>query len=180
MGPRLKQFYLEKVVPTLVRDLQIKNVHQVPKLQKIVLNCGMGKAADKARVIESTFKQFSLITGQKPILTHAKKSIAGFDIRTKAPIGISITLRGDTMYAFLDRLMNLALPRVSDFRGLSMRSLDGHGNFNLGLKEQIMFPEMKYNLIDQERGMDIAIITNCATDVEALIFLRALGMPITH
>lgn len=180
MIPRLKQLYLDKVIPTLIKELQIKNIHQVPKLHKIVLNCGMGKAADKGRVIESTFKQFSLITGQKPVLTYAKKSIAGFDIRTKAPIGISITLRGDTMYAFLDRLINLALPRVSDFRGLSMRSFDGHGNFNLGFKEQIMFPEMKYNLIDQERGMDIAIITSCSSDREALLLLKALGMPIIY
>lgn len=177
MTQRLKTFYLNTVVPKLREQLQSKNIHQVPQLKKIVINCGLGEASQSAKSLESTLRDLSFITGQKPVVTRAKKSIAGFQIREKMPVGVCVTLRGDTMYAFLDRLIHLALPRIRDFQGLNSKSFDGHGNFHLGLKEQLMFPEIDYDKIEKLRGMDICIVTSCKKDVEALQFLTALGMP---
>jgi large subunit ribosomal protein L5 len=177
MTQKLKFFYFHTVVPRLMEEFNLNNIHEVPKLKKIVINCGVGEGYDDAQIIESTLHDLRIITGQKAVVTRAKKSIAAFDIRTKMPVGVCVTLRGDTMYAFLDRLINLALPRIRDFRGLNKRSFDGYGNFHLGLKEQIMFPEIKYHKIDKARGMDIAIVTSCSTDMEAMAFLTALGMP---
>ena len=177
MTQRLKKFYLDEVVLPLYKSSQFKNILQVPKLIKIVVNCGVGEGSDNAKLIESTLQDLSLITGQKAIVTRAKKSIAGFNIRAKMPVGVTVTLRGNTMYAFLDRLINLALPRIRDFQGLTTHSFDGFGNFHLGLKEQLMFPEIEYDKVEKIRGMDISIITSCQSDSQALIFLKALGMP---
>jgi large subunit ribosomal protein L5 len=177
MTQRLKAFYLDIVVPKLSKQYKFANVHQVPHLKKIVVNCGVGEGADNAKLIDSTLQDLTLITGQKAVITRAKKSIAGFNVRAKMPVGISVTLRGDTMYAFLDRLINLALPRIRDFQGLPQTSFDGFGNFHLGLKEQLMFPEIEYDKVDKLRGMDVSIVTSCHTNDEALTFLAALGMP---
>lgn len=177
MTQRLKKFYLDEVVGPLYKTYQFQNIHQVPKLIKIVVNCGVGEGSDNAKLIESTLEDLSLITGQKAIVTRAKKSIAGFNIRAKMPVGVTVTLRGNTMYAFLDRLINLALPRIRDFQGLTDHSFDGFGNFHLGLKEQLMFPEIEYDKVEKIRGMDISIITSCNNDNQALSFLKALGMP---
>lgn len=177
MTQRLKSFYLQNVVPNLRKQLKYNNAHQVPRLHKIVINCGLGEASQNAKSLESTLRDFAFITGQKPIVTRAKKSIAGFQIREKMPVGVCVTLRREAMYAFLDRLIHLALPRIRDFQGLNSKSFDGHGNFHLGLKEQLMFPEIDYDKIDKLRGMDICIVTTCQTDTEAFHFLSALGMP---
>lgn len=177
MTQRLKTFYLNEVIPALREEYNIDNIHQVPRLTKVVVNCGVGEGADNAKLIEATLHDLSLITGQKAVVTRAKKSIAGFNIRAKMPVGVSVTLRGDTMYAFLDRLINLALPRIRDFQGLTRHSFDGFGNFHLGLKEQLMFPEIEYDKVDKLRGMDISIVTSCCNNNEALRFLIALGMP---
>jgi large subunit ribosomal protein L5 len=177
MVQRLKTIYLDKIVPFLWESQAYKNKHEIPYLKKIVVNCGVGEGAENAKVIESALQDLMLITGQKGIINRARKSIAGFNIRAKMPIGVSVTLRGDTMYAFLDRLLNLALPRIRDFQGLSRQSFDGFGNFHLGLKEQLMFPEIEYDKVEKLRGMDISIVTSCKTDAEALVFFTCLGMP---
>ena len=177
MTQRLKSFYLNNVVDKLRTELKYTNIHQIPGLYKIVINCGLGEASQNAKSLESTLKDFSFITGQKPIVTRAKKSISAFQIREKMSVGVCVTLRGEAMYAFLDRLIHLALPRIRDFQGLNSKSFDGRGNFHLGLKEQLMFPEIDYDKIEKLRGMDICIVTTCQSDKEALFFLTALGMP---
>ena len=177
MVQRLQNFYQEKVVPQLMDQFKYKNKHQVPRLDKIVINRGIGDASQNSKLLESCSKELSIITGQQGIITRSKKAIAGFKLRQKMPVGIVVTLRGERMYAFLDRLINLALPRIRDFQGMSLKSFDGHGNYSLGLEEQLMFPEIDYDKIDQIRGMDISIVTKSNTDPEALALLKAFGMP---
>ncbi|MBD2306156.1 50S ribosomal protein L5 [Chroococcidiopsis sp. FACHB-1243] len=174
---KLKSIYQEKIVPQLVEQFQYKNLHQVPKLVKITINRGLGEAAQNAKAMESSLTELATIAGQKPVVTRAKKAIAGFKIRQGMPVGIMVTLRGDRMYAFLDRFVNLALPRIRDFRGISPKSFDGRGNYTLGVREQLIFPEVEYDSIDQIRGMDISIITTANTDEEGRALLKAFGMP---
>ncbi|HBR00527.1 MULTISPECIES: 50S ribosomal protein L5 [unclassified Roseofilum] len=173
----LKTRYQEKIVPKLMEQFGYTNIHQVPKIEKVTINRGLGEASQNAKSLEASQKELSIITGQKPVVTRAKKAIAGFKIRKGMPIGIMVTLRSDRMYAFLDRLMNLALPRIRDFRGVSPKSFDGRGNYNLGLREQLIFPEIEYDKIDQIRGMDVAITTTAQSDEEGRALLREMGMP---
>lgn len=177
MAERLKTHYQEKIVPKLVEQFSYTNIHQVPKVIKVTLNRGMGEAAQNAKALEASIAEISLITGQKPVVTRAKKAIAGFKIRQGMPVGIMVTLRSGRMYAFLDRLINLTLPRIRDFRGISPKSFDGRGNYTLGLREQLIFPEVEYDSVDQVRGMDISIITTAHTDEEGRALLKELGMP---
>ena len=177
MAQRLKKFYLEKVVPKLVTQFNYKNSHEVPQLEKIVINRGLGDASQNAKILESSLNELSVIASQRGVVTRSRKAIAGFKIREKMPVGVSVTLRGEKMYAFLDRLINLALPRIRDFQGVSAKSFDGRGNYSLGLEEQLMFPEINYDQIDQIRGMDISIITTCKSDEEGVALLKNLGMP---
>lgn len=174
---RLKKAYQETIVPKLVNQFQYSNVHQVPKVVKVTVNRGLGEAAQNAKALEASLNEIALITAQKPVVTRAKKAIAGFKIRQGMPVGIMVTLRGERMYAFLDRLINLALPRIRDFRGISPKSFDGRGNYTLGLREQLIFPEVEYDSIDQIRGMDISIITTANTDEEGRALLKEMGMP---
>ncbi len=175
--PRLKELYREHVVQTLLKDLGYQNVMQVPRLQKIVVNVGMGEALQNARALDAAVQDITTITGQKPIVTRARKSIASFKLREGNPIGVKVTLRGDRMWDFLDRLCNVALPRQRDFRGISPDSFDGRGNYSLGLREQLVFPEIDYDTIDKIRGMEITIVTSAQTDEEGFQLLRLLGMP---
>jgi large subunit ribosomal protein L5 len=177
MSDRLKTHYLEKVVPKLMEQFQYENIHQVPKVTKITLNRGLGEAAQNAKALESSINEVAVITGQKPVVTRAKKAIAGFKIRKGMPVGIMVTLRSARMYSFLDRLISLALPRIRDFRGVSAKSFDGRGNYTLGIREQLIFPEIQYDDVDQIRGMDISIITTASTDEEGRALLKELGMP---
>ena len=154
-----------------------KNKYQVPKIEKIVINRGIGDASQNAKLLDSSLSELTVIAGQKGIVTRSKKAIAGFKLRQKMPVGVSVTLRGERMYSFLDRLVNLALPRIRDFQGISAKSFDGHGNYSLGLEEQLMFPEIDYDKIDQVRGMDISIITTSKNDQEGFALLKAFGMP---
>jgi large subunit ribosomal protein L5 len=153
------------------------NIHQVPKLVKVTVNRGLGEASQNAKALDSSINEIGIITGQKPVVTRAKKAIAGFKIRKGVPVGVMVTLRADRMYDFLDRLINLALPRIRDFRGISPKSFDGRGNYSLGLREQLIFPEIEYDSIDQIRGMDISIITTANTDEEGRALLKEMGMP---
>ncbi|ACX52607.1 ribosomal protein L5 [Ammonifex degensii KC4] len=175
--PRLKKKYQEEVVPALMEKFGYKNVMEVPKLIKIVINMGLGEAVQNPKVIDAAVEDLKAITGQMPLITRAKRSIAGFKLRAGMPIGAKVTLRGHRMYDFLDKLINIVLPRVRDFRGVSPRSFDGRGNYTLGLKEQIIFPEIDYDKVDKIRGMDITIVTSAETDEEARELLRLLGMP---
>jgi large subunit ribosomal protein L5 len=177
MGQRLKNFYLEKVSKELQEKYQYKNIHQIPKVSKIVINRGLGEASQNTKLVEASVQEITTLSGQKSLVTKSRKAIAGFKIRENMPVGISVTLRGERMYAFLDRLIHLALPRIRDFQGLSGQSFDGHGNYSLGLKEQLMFPELDYDKIDKSRGMDISIVTSSKTDEEAFFLLQELGMP---
>ncbi len=177
MTIRIKQQYNDTVVPKLREQFNYENVHQVPKVLKITVNRGLGEAAQNAKALENSINEIAVITGQRPVVTRAKKAIAGFKIRQGMPVGIMVTLRRDRMYAFLDRLINLALPRIRDFRGVSPKSFDGRGNYTLGVREQLIFPEVGYDSIDQIRGMDISIITSANTDEEGRALLKALGMP---
>jgi large subunit ribosomal protein L5 len=177
MAEKLKALYQEKVIPKLMDQFQYTNVHQVPKVVKVTVNRGLGEAAQNAKSLEASLNEIAVITGQKPVVTRAKKAIAGFKIRKGMPVGIMVTLRSDRMYAFLDRLINLALPRIRDFRGISPKSFDGRGNYTLGLREQLIFPEISYDSIDQIRGMDISIITTANTDEEGRALLKEIGMP---
>ncbi len=174
---RLKDFYKEKVVSQLQGKFNYKNVMQIPKIEKIVINVGAGEAKDNSKVITSIVEDLSTITGQKPVVCTARKSVANFKIREGMKIGAKVTLRGDKMYEFLDRFFNLALPRVRDFRGISSKSFDGRGNYNMGVKEQLIFPEIEYDKIDKVRGMDISISTTAKTDEEARELLRFMGAP---
>jgi large subunit ribosomal protein L5 len=177
MTIRIKQLYNETVVPKLREQFNYQNVHQVPKVLKITVNRGLGEAAQNAKALENSLNEIAIITGQRPVVTRAKKAIAGFKIRQGMPVGIMVTLRSDRMHAFLDRLINLSLPRIRDFRGVSPKSFDGRGNYTLGIREQLIFPEVSYDSIDQIRGMDISIITSANTDEEGRALLKALGMP---
>lgn len=177
MTDKLKTLYQEKVVPKLMEQFQYSNIHQVPKVIKVTVNRGLGEAAQNAKSLEASLNEIAVITGQKPVVTRAKKAIAGFKIRKGMPVGIMVTLRSDRMYAFLNRLMNLALPRIRDFRGVSPKSFDGRGNYTLGIREQLIFPEVDYDSIDQIRGMDISIITTANTDEEGRALLKEMGMP---
>lgn len=177
MTTRLKTSYQETVVPKLIEQFQYQNVHQVPRVTKITVNRGLGEASQNAKALEASLEEIATITGQKPVVTRAKKAIAGFKLRQGMPVGVMVTLRADRMYDFLDRLINLALPRIRDFRGISPRSFDGRGNYTLGVREQLIFPEVDYDSIDQIRGMDISIITTANTDEEGRALLKELGMP---
>jgi large subunit ribosomal protein L5 len=177
MSQRLKTFYAETAVPKLVEQFKYGNPHEVPKLVKITVNRGLGEASQNAKALEATLTEVGVITGQKPVVTRAKKAIAGFKIRQGMPVGVMVTLRSDRMYAFFDRLVNLALPRIRDFRGVNPKSFDGRGNFTLGLREQLIFPEINYDSIDQIRGLDVSIITTARTDEEGRALLKAMGMP---
>ncbi len=177
MATRLKNMYVEAIVPKLREQFQYTNIHQVPKLVKVTVNRGLGEAAQNAKSLEASLNEIALVTGQKPVVTRAKKAIAGFKIRQGMPVGLVVTLRGDRMYSFVDRLISLALPRIRDFRGVSPKSFDGRGNYTLGVREQLIFPEVEYDRVDQIRGMDISIITTAKTDEEGRALLKELGMP---
>ena len=174
---RLKDLYKSEIVDAMVKKFGYKNIMEVPKLDKIVINMGVGEAKDNSKVLETAVKELEIITGQKVVTTKAKNSEANFKIREGMPIGCKTTLRGEKMYEFLDRLVNLALPRVRDFRGVSSSSFDGRGNYALGIKEQIIFPEIQYDKIDKVRGMDIIVVTTAKTDEEARELLRLFNMP---
>lgn len=175
--PRLKDKYKEEVVPALIREFNYQNPMEVPRLEKVTVNVGVGEAIQNAKALDAAVKDVATITGQRPVITRAKKSIAAFKVRTGMPIGTSVTLRGDRMYEFLDKLFNAALPRVRDFHGVSPKSFDGRGNYTLGLREQLIFPEIEYDKIDKLRGMEITIVTSAKTDEEARRLLALLGMP---
>ncbi|NLK07777.1 MAG: 50S ribosomal protein L5 [Firmicutes bacterium] len=177
MMSRLKEKYRNEAVPALMEKFNYKNIMMVPKVDKITVNMGVGAAVDDAKAMDAAVKDLSLITGQKPIITRAKKSVAAFKVREGMPVGCMVTLRGDRMYDFLDKLINATLPRVRDFRGLSPRSFDGRGNYTLGIREQIIFPEISYDDVERVQGMNIVIRTTAETDEEGLEMLRSLGMP---
>lgn len=177
MSARLKETYNKEIVDAMTAKFGYKNVMQVPKLDKIVVNMGVGEAKENAKVLESAVADLETITGQKAVITRAKNSIANFKIREGMAIGCKTTLRGDKMYEFLDRLVNLALPRVRDFRGVDPNSFDGRGNYALGIKEQLIFPEIEYDKVDKVRGMDVIIVTTAKTDEESRELLRLFGMP---
>jgi large subunit ribosomal protein L5 len=175
--PRLRDLYREQVVPALEKELGYKNVMQVPRLEKIVVNVGMGEALQNAKALDAAVQDIMIIAGQRPIVTRARKSIANFKLREGNSVGVKVTLRGDRMWDFLDRLCNIALPRQRDFRGISPDAFDGRGNYSLGLREQLMFPEIQYDKIDRIRGFEITIVTTAQTDEEGYHLLRHLGMP---
>nr|YP_009296140.1 ribosomal protein L5 [Schizymenia dubyi]AOM65075.1 ribosomal protein L5 [Schizymenia dubyi] len=177
MENSLKQLYKNKICHELLQEFNYSNIHEIPKLIKITVNRGLGEAAQNAKALDNSIKEITLITGQKPIITQAKKSIAGFKIRDDMPIGLMVTLRKDKMYNFLNKLIHLSLPRIRDFRGISIKHFDGRGNYNLGLKEQLIFPEIEYDSIDKTRGMDINIVTTAKNDLESLALLKKFGMP---
>ena len=177
MANRLKEKYLNEVVPALTEQFNYSSVMAVPKVDKIVINMGVGEAKENAKVLDSAVKDLETITGQKVVLTRAKNSVANFKIREGMPIGCKTTLRGEKMYDFMDRLVNLALPRVRDFRGVSADSFDGRGNYALGVKEQLIFPEIEYDKVEKVRGMDVIVVTTAKTDEEARELLRLFGMP---
>ena len=174
---RLQEKYEKEIIPAMIEKFGYKNIMQVPRLEKIVINMGVGEAKDNQKVLESAVSDLTLISGQKPILTRAKKSVANFKIRENMALGCKVTLRKANMYEFADKLMSIALPRVRDFRGISAKSFDGRGNYSLGIKEQLIFPEIEYDKIDKVRGMDIIFVTTANTDEEARELLRFLGMP---
>ncbi|MGO1369125.1 MAG: 50S ribosomal protein L5 [Senegalia sp. (in: firmicutes)] len=177
MTSRLKEKYTNDVIPSLVEKFNYENVMEVPKLDKIVINMGMGVAKDNPKALETAIEELKIITGQNPITTKAKKSVSNFKLREGMPIGAKVTLRGSRMYDFLDKLMNVALPRVRDFRGISKTSFDGRGNYALGIKEQLIFPEIEYDKVDRINGMDIIIVTTAKNDEESREFLALMGMP---
>jgi large subunit ribosomal protein L5 len=174
---KLKTLYQETIVPKLMKQFGYTNIHQVPKVVKVTVNRGLGEASQNAKALESSVAEIAQITGQKPVVTRAKKAIAGFKIREGMPVGVMVTLRSEKMYAFLDRLIGLSLPRIRDFRGISPKSFDGRGNYSLGIREQLIFPEIEYDKIDKIRGMDISIITTANTDEEGRALLKEMGMP---
>jgi large subunit ribosomal protein L5 len=174
---RLKQHYQKSVIPALVKEFGYKNVMAVPKIQKVSVNIGLGEATQNAKLMDGAVNELGQIAGQKPVVTKAKKSIAAFKLREGMSIGAMVTLRGDRMYEFLDRLMNVALPRVRDFRGVSSKSFDGRGNYTLGVRDQLIFPEIDYNKVEKVKGMNISITTSAKTDAEGLALLRHMGMP---
>jgi large subunit ribosomal protein L5 len=177
MAARLRERYTKEIAPALAKEFDIKNPMAVPKLEKIVINMGMGEAVANAKVIDTAVDELTIVTGQKPVVTKAKKSIASFKLRQGMPIGSMVTLRGDRMYEFLDRLVSIALPRVRDFRGVSPKAFDGRGNYTLGIRDQLIFPEIDFNKVDKTRGMNISIVTTARDDEQARALLKALGMP---
>lgn len=174
---RLKDKYLKEVAPAMMQKFQYKSVMQIPKLEKVVINMGLGDTKDNAKGLDSAVSELGTITGQKPVVTKARKSVAAFKVRQGMSVGAKVTLRGDQMYEFLDKLFNVALPRVRDFRGVSSKAFDGRGNYSLGIKEQLIFPEIEYDKVDKVRGMDVILVTTAKTDEEARELLRLLGMP---
>jgi large subunit ribosomal protein L5 len=177
MAPRLKEKYKREIVPALVEEFKYPNSMAAPRLRKIVLNMGLGEAIQNAKLLDAGTAELGQITGQKPVITRARKSIANFKLRKNMPIGAMVTLRGDRMYEFFDRLTSVALPRVRDFRGLSTRAFDGRGNYTLGLRDQLVFPEVDYAKVEKVKGLNISIVTDARSDAEALALLRHLGMP---
>jgi large subunit ribosomal protein L5 len=177
MPARLKQHYQKKVIPALTKEFSYKNLMAVPKLEKISINIGLGEATQNAKLMDGAVTELGQITGQKPVVTKARKSIAAFKLRENMPIACMVTLRGDRMYEFFDRLVNVALPRVRDFRGVSTKSFDGRGNYTLGVKDQLIFPEIDYAKVEKTKGMNISITTTAKTDAEGLALLRQMGMP---
>jgi large subunit ribosomal protein L5 len=177
MAARLKQYYVKSVIPALTKEFGYKNVMAVPKLDKISINIGLGEATQNAKLMDGAVNELGQIAGQKPVVTKAKKSIAAFKLREGMAIGCAVTLRGDRMYEFLDRLVNVALPRVRDFRGVSTKSFDGRGNYTLGVKDQLIFPEIDYAKVEKTKGMNVTITTTARTDAEGLALLKNLGMP---
>ncbi|OLS02131.1 50S ribosomal protein L5 [Tissierella creatinophila] len=177
MTSRLKEKYTNEVIESLMEKFQYENIMEVPKLEKVVINMGVGQAKDNPKALEAAVNELEIIAGQKPILTYAKKSIANFKLREGMKIGTKVTLRGERMYDFLDRLINISLPRVRDFRGISSTAFDGRGNYALGIKEQLIFPEIEYDKVDSIRGLDIVIVTTAKSDEEARVFLEKMGMP---
>ena len=180
MAPRMKQRYRDEIQPALMREFGYENMMQAPRLEKIVLNIGLGEATTNARALDSASEDLATITGQKAVITRAKRSIANFKIREGNPIGLAVTVRGDRMWEFLDRLVNAALPRIRDFRGISRKAFDGRGNFSLGVREQLIFPEIEYDKVDRVRGLQINIITTAETDEEGARLLELLGMPFSR
>jgi large subunit ribosomal protein L5 len=177
MAARLRERYQREIAPALAKEFDIKNPMAVPKLEKIVINMGLGEAIANSKIVDTAAVELASIAGQKPVVTKAKKSIASFKLRAGMPIGSMVTLRGDRMYEFLDRLVSVALPRVRDFRGVSPKSFDGRGNYTLGIREQLIFPEIDFNKVDKTRGMNISIVTTARNDEQARALLKALGMP---
>lgn len=177
MKARLREHYLKNVVPALTKEFGYTNVMAVPKIEKISINVGLGEATSNPKIMDGAANELGSIAGQKPVVTRAKKSIAAFKLRENMPIGCMVTLRGDRMFEFLDRLMNISLPRVRDFRGVSSKAFDGRGNYTLGIKDQLIFPEIDYNKVDKTRGMNISITTTAKTDTEGVSLLKLMGMP---
>ena len=180
MAARLKELYKSEVAPALMKKFGYKSVMQIPKLDKIVINVGCGEARENSKVVDAIVNDLQIITGQKPVICRAKKSVANFKLREGMPIGVKVTLRGDRMYEFLERFFNLALPRVRDFRGINPNSFDGRGNYAMGIKEQLIFPEIEYDKIDAVRGMDIIMVTTANTDEEGRELLKLLGAPFSE
>ena len=178
--PRLKDSYKTEIVPAMMQKFSYKNINQVPRLEKIVINMGLGEAKDNPKALDSAVEDLTVIAGQKPVVTTAKKSVANFKVREGMKIGAKVTLRGDRMYEFIDKMISIAIPRVRDFRGLSPKSFDGRGNFAMGFKEQLVFPEIEYDKVDAIRGMDIIVVTTAQTDEEARELLTQMGMPFAH
>ena len=177
MTPRLMEKYTEEISPALMKEYKYKSTMQIPRLEKIVVNIGVGEAVQDIKTLDGALEDLNVITGQKPVVRRAKKSISNFKLRTGMPVGCKVTLRRNRMYEFLDRLFNFAIPRIRDFRGVPGRSFDGHGNYTLGIKEQIIFPEIDFDKIDRSRGMDITFVTSAGKDEEAKALLKAFGLP---
>jgi large subunit ribosomal protein L5 len=177
MSARLKEHYSKTIIPALLKEFGYKNVMAVPKVEKVSVNIGLGEATQNPKVLDAAAKELGQITGQRPVITRARKSISAFKLREGMPIGCAVTLRGERMYEFLDRLMNVALPRVRDFRGLSTKSFDGRGNYTLGIRDQLIFAEIDYNKVDKIKGMNVCITTTAKTDAEGLALLKHMGMP---
>ena len=177
MSQTLRIYYKEKVIPLLTSQFKYENLHEVPKIIKITVNRGLGDASKNNKALETSVQEIAAITGQQPVITKARKSVAGFKIRDGMPVGIAVTLRKQLMYAFLERFIHLSLPRIRDFKGISVKGFDGRGNYNLGIREQLIFPEIEYDKVDQIRGMDISITTSAKTQQEGIALLKALGMP---
>lgn len=177
MAARLRETYKNDVFPALREQFKYENVMEIPKLEKVTINMGLGEAKENAKILESAVEEISLITGQRPVVTKARKSIANFKVRQGMPVGAKVTLRGDNMYEFIDKLFNIALPRVRDFKGVSKNSFDGRGNYSMGIKEQLIFPEINYDKVDTIKGMNIVFTTTAKTDEEAAALLAGLGMP---
>ncbi|MEX0786252.1 MAG: 50S ribosomal protein L5 [Dehalococcoidia bacterium] len=180
MEPRLKQRYRDEILPALMQEFSFANIMQAPRVKKVVLNIGLGEATQDAKVLDAASTDLATITGQKPVITRAKRSIANFKVREGNPIGVMVTVRGNQMWEFLDRLLNTALPRIRDFRGVSPKAFDGRGNFSLGVREQLIFPEIEYDKVDRVRGLQINIITTARNDEEGTRLLELLGMPFSR